>query len=125
MLRRMLRVALPAVALACAALAAGISGSWEFTVETFQGSVRRRLSLSRKFEFKQKGEKLTGTYSGRFGTAKLSGAVRGNQMEFTFEIPNVDGTVHYKGMVESPTRLKGGVNYLDVAKGTFTVKKKK
>jgi len=56
MLRRMLPVALPAVALACAALAADISGSWEFTGETFQGSVRRRLSLSRKFEFKQKGE---------------------------------------------------------------------
>jgi hypothetical protein len=115
---------LPAVALACAALAADISGSWEFTVETYLGSVRRRLSLPRKYEFKQKGEKLSGTYSGRFGTAKLSGTVKGDQVEFTFEIPNLDGKVRYKGTLDGATRMKGDVEYGDLAKGTFTAKKK-
>ena len=118
MLQRILRIALPAIALACVALAADISGSWEFTVDTPQGSG------TPSFEFKQVGEKLTGTYSGQFGTAKLSGTVKGDQVEFTFEIPDMDGKVHYKGTVESPARMKGDVEYGDVAKGTFTAKKK-
>lgn len=118
MLQRILRIALPAIALACAAFAADISGSWEFTVETSQGSG------TPSFEFKQEGETLSGTYSGQFGTAKLSGTVKSDQVEFTFEIPNMDGKVRYKGTIESPTRMKGDVEYGDVAKGTFTAKKK-
>lgn len=107
-----------AIALACAALAADISGSWLFAVDTSQGSG------SPSFEFKQEDEKLSGTYSGMFGTAKLSGTVKGDQVEFTFEIPDLDGKVRYKGTVEGPTRMKGDVEYGDVGKGTFTAKKK-
>ena len=118
MLRRVLRVALPAIVLVCAALAADISGSWEFAVETSQGSG------TPSFEFKQEGEKLSGTYSGQFGTAKLSGSVKGDEVEFTFEIPDMDGKVRYKGTLDGPTRMKGNVEYGDVAKGTFTAKKK-
>jgi hypothetical protein len=118
MLRRVLRVAVPVIALACAALAADISGSWEFTVETSQGSG------TPSFEFKQEGEKLSGTYSGQFGTAKLSGSVKGDQVEFTFEIPNLDGKVRYTGTLDGPARMKGDVEYGDIAKGSFTAKKK-
>jgi hypothetical protein len=118
MLQRVLRIAIPAMALAFAALAADVSGSWEFTVETSQGSG------TPSFEFKQDGEKLSGTYSGQFGTAKLSGTVKGDQVEFTFEIPNIDGKAHYKGRLDGPTGMKGDVEYGDVAKGTFTAKKK-
>ncbi len=118
MLQRALRIVVPAMALAFAALAADVSGSWEFTVETSQGSG------TPSFEFKQEGETLSGTYSGQFGTAKLSGTVKGDQVEFTFEIPNLDGKAHYKGTLDGPTRMKGDVEYGDVAKGTFTAKKK-
>jgi hypothetical protein len=118
MLYRALRIALPAIVLACAALAADISGSWEFTVNTSQGSG------SPSFEFKQEGEKLTGTYSGLFGKAPISGTVKGDEVEFTFEVPNVDGKVRYKGTLEGSTNMKGEVEYGDVGKGTFTAKKK-
>ena len=118
MLHRILRIALPAMALACATLAADISGSWEFTVNTSQGSG------SPSFEFKQDGEKLTGTYSGLFGKAPISGTVKGDEVEFTFEVPNVDGKVRYKGTLEGFTSMKGEVDYGDVGKGTFTAKKK-
>jgi hypothetical protein len=118
MLKRVLRIAIPAIALVVAALAADISGSWEFTVETAQGSG------TPSFEFKQQGETLSGTYSGQFGTAKLSGTVKGDQVDFTFEIPNMDGKAHYKGTLDGLTRMKGDVEYGDVAKGTFTAKKK-
>lgn len=118
MLSRLLRTALPAFALAFAAFAADISGAWEFAVDTAQGSG------TPSFEFKQEGEKLSGTYSGMFGTSKLEGTVKGDQVEFTFEVPNLDGKVRYKGTVESPTRMKGDVDYAGVGKGTFTAKKK-
>jgi len=118
MLYRILRLALPAVALACLALAADISGAWEFTVETSQGSGNPT------FEFKQDGDKLSGTYSGRFGTAPISGTVKDNDVEFTFQIPEVDGKVRYKGTLEGSNRMKGDVEYDDVGKGTFTAKKK-
>lgn len=118
MVRRVLRIAIPAITLLCAALAADISGSWEFTVETPQGSG------TPSFEFKQEGEKLSGTYSGQFGTAKLAGTVKDDRVEFTFEIPSLDGKVTYKGTLDGPVRMKGDVEYGDVAKGTFTGKKK-
>ena len=118
MLYRILRLALPAIALACIALAADISGAWEFTVETSQGSGNPT------FEFKQDGDKLSGTYSGRFGTAPISGTVKDKDVEFTFQIPEVDGKVRYKGTLEGSNRMKGDVEYGDVGKGTFTAKKK-
>ena len=118
MVRRTIYITAIAVALSFAMLAADISGTWEFTVETSQGSG------SPSFEFKQDGEKLTGTYSGMFGKAPISGTVKGDQVEFTFEVSNVDGKVRYKGTLDGATRMKGDVEYGDVGKGTFTAKKK-
>jgi hypothetical protein len=117
MLRRTLRIALPAIVLVCAALAADISGTWEFTVETSQGSG------SPSFEFKQEGERLSGTYTGMFGKAAVSGTVKGDKVDFTFEAGNA-GKAHYNGTLESATSMKGEVEYGDVGKGTFTGKKK-
>ncbi len=117
-MKRSLRFVLPAILLAFTALAADISGTWEFTVETAQGNG------SPTFEFKQDGEKLSGTYSGMFGKAPISGTVKGDVVEFTFEVPNLDGKIHYKGTLEGATRMKGEVEYGDVGTGTFTAKKK-
>ncbi|HKW99881.1 MAG TPA: hypothetical protein VJN43_19225 [Bryobacteraceae bacterium] len=117
MLNRVYRTALMVLALACAALASDISGTWEFTVDTAQGSG------SPSFTFKQDGEKLTGTYSGMFGKADLSGTVKGDKVEFSFEAGNV-GKASYRGTLESPTRMKGECEYGDVGKGTFTATKK-
>jgi plastocyanin len=101
----------------CAALAADVSGKWEFSVETSQGSGNP------SFEFKQQGEKLTGTYSGLLGSAKVTGIVKGNEIEFTFDTDQA-GKVRYKGTIESATRMKGEVDYGDLGKGTFTASKK-
>jgi hypothetical protein len=117
MLRGILRIALPAIVLACAALAADISGTWEFTVETAQGNG------SPSFEFKQEGERLSGTYSGMFGKAPISGTVKGDKVDFTFEAGNA-GKAHYTGTLESATSMKGEAEYGEVGKGTFTAKKK-
>ena len=118
MLRYFSRTALLLALFAAAAFAADISGTWDFAVETSQGSG------SPSFVFKQDGEKLTGKYTGLLGKAELTGTVKGDQVDFTFEAPNVDGKVHYKGTLESATRMKGECEYGDMGKGTFTGTKK-
>ena len=118
MRRCFLQAAALALALACVAFSADISGSWEFAVETAMGNG------SPAFEFKQDGEKLTGTYSGRLGKAQLSGAVRGDEVDFTFEVSSVNGKVHYIGKLDGATRMKGEIEFGDMGKGTFTAKKK-
>lgn len=74
MLRRTVYAAMIVAALSCAALAADISGTWEFNVETSQGSG------SPSFEFKQNGEKLTGTYSGMFGKRRSQVRLRATRL---------------------------------------------
>jgi len=102
------------------ALAHDVSGTWEFTVETDAGSGNPT------FVFKQEGEKLTGTYSGLFGKAELTGTVKGDAIEFSFQVENaqVTGKHVYKGKVEGPSKMKGEVDIAGLAKGTWTGVKK-
>ena len=37
-------------------------------------------------ELKQDGEKITGTYTGRYGTSQLQGTLKGRALEFAFQI---------------------------------------
>ena len=117
MLHRIFRTAMIASVLSCAAWAADISGAWQFALVT------PTTKGSPSFEFKQDGETLTGTYAGKFGKANVSGTVKGDQVEFTFGVPN-SGKARYKGTLDGPTRMKGNVEYGDLADGTFTAKKK-
>jgi hypothetical protein len=97
-----------------------ISGNWEFTVQLDAGSG------SPTFVFKQSGEKLTGTYNGLLGDAALTGTVKGDAIEFSFEVSVQDqkGKVTYKGTIASATQMKGEVNYAGLGKGTWTAVKK-
>ena len=115
----MLKLAL-LVILALPALAHDVTGNWQFTVETEQGSG------SPSFVFKQDGEKLTGTYEGLFGKANIAGTVKGNDIDFTIpvEYENRKMTVHYRGRIESDTTMKGDVELPGLGKGTWTGAKK-
>jgi len=79
---------------------------------------------SPSFEFKQSGETLAGTYVGKYGTATLSGTVKGDQVEFTFDAPNTSGKFHYQGTVDGPSSMKGDFELVGTEKGTFTATKK-
>jgi hypothetical protein len=93
-----------------------ISGKWTFNVETDAGSG------SPSFVFKQAGEKLTGTYTGTFGTAELTGTVKGDAIQFSFEATVVDqkGKIVYTGKIEAPDKMKGDVEFTGLGKGTWT-----
>lgn len=102
-----------ALFLLCAALAmaADISGKWTFNVVLDAGSG------SPTFEFKQTGEKLTGTYHGTLGDAPLNGTVKGNQVEFT--IQSDQGQAKYSGTLDGATKIKGTVDYGQLGTGKF------
>ena len=92
-----------------------VTGTWVFQVETSAGSG------APTFTFKQDGETLTGKYSGQLGDADVKGTVKGNKIEFSFEISG--GVVVYTGTVESGT-MKGKVDLAWQAEGTWTAKRK-
>jgi len=63
----------PALALfTAAALAADISGAWNAAVTLDAGSG------TATFVLKQSGDRVTGTYSGTVGEAKVTGTVKGD-----------------------------------------------
>ena len=113
MVKQLFRAAL--LCLACVALAsaapvapANVAGQWQFTVELAMGTGRPLVT------FKQDGEKITGTYEGRYGKSALEGTVKENHVQFTvtvvaegttvsgvftgdYEKDEMSGTVQYEG----------------------------
>jgi hypothetical protein len=104
------------------AFAADVSGTWQITVETSQGTG------SPTAVFAQQGEQLTGTYKSQiFGEAKLNGSVKGDAIEFGFE-GEAGGQkikVNFKGTVQGPTAMKGTAVYAGFdEKATWSATKK-
>lgn len=95
-----------------------VSGAWKLTIETPNGPGSPSLVL------KQEGEKLTGTYKGRFGESPLEGTLKGAEIKFTVKV-NAQGQelqIEYTGTVEDDT-MKGKVKFGEFGEGTFSGKK--
>ena len=107
-----------AAILTVGAQSTNVTGNWKLTIETPNGTGNPSLVL------KQDGEKLTGTYKGRFGDSQLEGTVKGKEIKFTFKV-NAEGQevkVEYAGAVDGDT-MKGKAKYGDMFEGNFTGKK--
>ena len=104
------------------AVAADVTGTWQFTVETSQGTGSPTAVLQ------QQGEQLTGTFKSQIlGEVKITGTVKGNAIEFGFEGDAGGQTlkVSYKGTIESPTSMKGTAVYAGFEdKATWSAVKK-
>ena len=104
------------------AVAADVTGTWQFTVETSQGTGSPTAVLQ------QQGEQLTGTFKSQvLGDVKITGSVKGNAIEFGFEGDAGGQTmkVSYKGTIESPTSMKGTAVYAGFEdKATWSAVKK-
>jgi hypothetical protein len=101
--------------LAASIHAADVTGSWTMEVHVAD------VTGTPKFKFEQKGEALTGTYSGQLGEAKVTGTVKGNTIEFKFEAGGFPLT--YSGTIEGGRAMKGKIDVGGQAEGTFTGKK--
>jgi hypothetical protein len=96
--------------------AADLSGTWSAEVALDAGNG------TAKFVFTQKGDTLSGTYTGALGEAKVTGTVKGAQVEWSFETGDA-GKVVYTGKLDGES-IKGTVEYGSLGKGTFTAAKK-
>jgi hypothetical protein len=123
MFRQLLRTA--GLCLAAAALLsvmplapANIAGQWQFTVELAVGTGRPLVT------FKQDGEKITGSYEGRYGKSALEGTVKENQVEFIVTVVAQGTTVSgsFVGHVENveKDRMTGTVEYEGAGDGTWS-----
>ena len=57
-----------------------IAGKWTMTMEMSMGTATPTL------EFRQEGEKITGSYTGRYGVSPLEGTLKGLALQFTVEM---------------------------------------
>jgi hypothetical protein len=97
-----------------------ISGSWVFNVETSAGSGQPT------FTFKLDGEKLTGTYSGAFGTANIAGTLKGSELKFSFtaDAGGQTAEITYSGKVQDKDNMQGTVSIAGFGDGSWTGKRK-
>jgi hypothetical protein len=72
-------------------------------------------------EFKQDGEKLTGTYTGRYGESALEGTIKENKIQFsvTFVAEGTQTQGIFAGTVEGDT-MSGTVEFEGAGDGTWS-----
>lgn len=111
--------ALPAKTQTADAKPANVAGDWNLTIEGPNGTATPSAS------FKQDGEKLTGTYKGRFGESPLTGTMKGNAIKFTTTVttPNGEIQVDYSGTVDGDS-MKGTVAFASMGEAAFAGKRK-
>lgn len=111
---RFIRRALAGTGLALATLAAwatNVSGTWNMSVTTPAGSGNPTFVL------KQDGEKVSGTYQGAFGSADVTGTLKGDVLTLRYNSGN--GPITYTGKV-SGKKVEGTTDMGTIGKGTFS-----
>ena len=97
-----------------------ITGSWDMTVESPQGTMAITAN------FKQDGEILTGTHVSEMGESPLKGTVKGADIEYTITI-DMGGqqmSIVHKAKVDGDA-IKGTADIEGMGSITFTAKRKK
>ena len=100
--------------------AVDITGSWEMTVESPQGTMLITAN------FKQDGELLTGTHISEMGEAPLKGTVKGADVEYTLtlDMGGQQMSIVHKAKVDGDT-MKGSADIEGMGTIAFTAKKKR
>ena len=112
-----LAITVLALLYALTAQAADLSGTWTANVTLDVGSG------TATFNFTQKGEALSGSYTGTLGTEKVTGTVKGDNVDFSFDSEQA-GRIVYHGTMDGATKFKGTCEYGLLGKGTFAAEKK-
>jgi hypothetical protein len=99
--------------------AVDITGSWEMTVESPQGTMVITAN------FKQDGEKLTGTHVSEMGEAPLKGTVKGADVEYTLtlDMGGQQMSIVHKAKVDGDT-MRGSADIEGMGTIAFTAKRK-
>jgi len=101
--------------------APSLAGKWTMTLETEQFTATPAL------EFTQQGDKLTGTYEGRYGKFPFTATLKGKALEFSFhmEAEGTDVLMAFKGEVATDFKsIKGTADLGGMGSATWTAVKK-
>ena len=116
----LLIVAAGAVTAWAQAKPASVAGKWTVVLELSIGTATPTLVI------KQDGEKITGTYAGRYGTFPFEGKVKDRAIEFTFAM-NAEGqqtTMSFRGEVASDGQtMKGDATIEGLGDATWSAKR--
>ena len=99
-----------------------VAGKWTMTLDMSMGVANPALEL------KQDGEKLTGTYTGRYGVFALEGQLKGRAIAFSFTMTAEDQQVamSFSGEVAADgLTMKGTATLGELGDATWSAKKEK
>lgn len=97
---------------------ANVTGTWNFSIESPNGTISPSAII------KQEGEILSGAYKGRAGEIPLSGTMKGKDIKFSvkFNRQGQEVEVQYAGTVDGNS-MKGTVTLGGMGEAPFTGKK--
>lgn len=100
------------------AQSAGMTGDWELTINSPQGSRTANASL------KQDGEKLTGAFKGPSGELPIQGTVKGKEVKFTYTVKfqDQDLPITMTGQLDGDA-MKGEADFGGFAQGDWSGKR--
>jgi hypothetical protein len=97
-----------------------VAGKWIVTLEMSMGTATPALDL------KQDGAKITGTYTGRYGTFDLEGSLKDHTIVFSFTM-NAEGqsvTMSFEGEVSADAQsMKGTASLADMGDATWSARR--
>lgn len=97
-----------------------ITGKWNMALEIQMGTAAPVL------EFVQDGEKITGSYTGRYGKFPLAGTLKGKTLEFAFKM-DAEGTavdMYFQGEVAADgLTMKGTADLAGMGEASWTAKR--
>jgi hypothetical protein len=102
--------------------ALNVAGKWTMTMEMSMGTATPSLEL------KQDGTKITGNYTGRYGTFPLEGTLKERAIQFSFQM-GAEGetvTMSFAGEVAADGQtMKGTASLGEMGDATWSAKKEK
>ena len=100
--------------------APSLTGKWTMAIE-IQGT-----TATPSLELVQDGEKITGTYAGRYGKFQVAGTLKGRALVFTFTM-NAEGTdvlMTFKGEVAADFQsMKGDADMAGAGEAAWSAKR--
>jgi hypothetical protein len=100
--------------------APSLTGKWTMAID-IQGT-----TATPSLELVQEGEKITGTYAGRYGKFQLTGTLKGRALVFTFTM-NAEGTevlMTFKGEVAADFQsMKGDADMAGAGEASWSAKR--
>src|SRR5262245_58442843 len=113
-------LALSVFAAAVSAAPANVAGKWNVTMQLESITGHPVILL------KQDGEKLTGTYEGRYGQSEIKGSVKEKEIEFTVTLvaEGMQTQGVFAGKVDGDT-MGGDVSFEGAGDGTWSASRAK